>query len=61
MRRGAFGNYANATTLENEAKLIPNLVADGTMETEPSPAVYKVTSISSERYTIKTWLEGDYY
>ena len=58
VRGGAFGNHANATTLENEAKLIPNLVADGTMETKPSPAVYKVTSMSSERYAIKTWLEG---
>jgi len=27
------------------------------METEPSPAVYEVTSIGSERYTVETWLE----
>ena len=58
MRRGAFGNYANATTLEDEAKFIVYFITDGTMETEPSPAVYEVTSIGSERYTVETWLEG---
>ena len=58
MRRGTFGDHANATTLENEAKFVANFITDGTMETEPSPAVYKVASISYERYTIKTWLEG---
>jgi len=58
VRRGAFGDHANAATLENEAKLIPNLVTDSTMETEPSPAVYEVTTIGSERYTVETWFEG---
>ena len=52
------GDRANAATLENEAKLIPNLITNSTMETEPSPAVYEVTSIGSERYTVETWLEG---
>ena len=58
MRGRAFCDHANAATLENEAKLIPNLVTDSTMETEPSPAVYEVTSIGYERYTVETWLEG---
>ena len=58
MRGRAFGDHANAATLENEAKLIPNLITNSTMETEPSPAVYEVTSIGSERYTVETWLEG---
>ena len=53
MRGRAFCDHANAATLENEAKLIPNLVTDtdSTMETEPSPAVYEVTTIGSERYS----------
>ena len=58
MRGRTLGDHANAATLENEAKLIPNLITDSTMETEPSPAVYEVTSIGSERYTVETWLEG---
>ena len=45
------GDRANAATLENEAELIANLITDSTMETEPSPAVYEVTTIGSERYS----------
>ena len=51
MRGRAFCDHANAATLEDEAKPIPNLVTDSTMETEPSPAVYEVTTIGSERYS----------
>ena len=58
MRGRAFCDHANAATLEDEAKPIPNLVTDSTMETKPSPAVYEVTTIGSERYTVETWLEG---
>ena len=32
MRGRAFCDHANATTLENEAKLVPNLVTDSTMD-----------------------------
>ena len=58
MRGGALCDDANAATLKNEAKLVPNLVTDSTMETEPSPAVYEVTTVGSKRYTVETWLEG---
>ena len=58
MRGRALCDDANAATLKNEAKLVPNLVTDSTMETEPSPAVYEVTTIGSERYTVETWFEG---
>jgi len=42
MRGGALCDDANAATLQNVAKLVPHLVTDSTMETEPSAAVYKV-------------------
>ena len=58
MRQRTLSNRANLTLLENEAELITNLITDSTMETEPSPVVYEVTSIGSERYTVETWLEG---
>ena len=58
MRQRTLSNRANLTLLENEAELITNLITDSTMETLPSEAVYEVTSIGSERYTVETWLEG---
>ena len=42
MGGGALCDDANAATLQNVAKLVPHLVTDSTMETEPSAAVYKV-------------------
>ena len=60
MRGRAFCDHANAATLENEAKLIPNLITDSTMETVPPPAVYEVTTIGSERYTVETYLTLQY-
>ena len=35
MRGRALCNDANAASLQNVAKLVPNLVTDSTMETEP--------------------------
>ena len=32
MRQRTLGDRANAATLENEAKLVPNLVTDSTMD-----------------------------
>ena len=52
MRGGALCDDANTATLQNVAKLVPNLVTDSTMETEPSAAVYKVTTVGSKRYTV---------
>jgi hypothetical protein len=52
MRGRALCDDANAATLKNVAKLVPNLVTDSTMETEPSAAVYKVTTVGSKRYTV---------
>jgi hypothetical protein len=52
MRGGALCDDANTATLQNVAKLITNLVTDSTMETEPSTAVYKVTTVGSQRYTV---------
>ena len=52
MRGRALCDDANAATLQNEAKLVPNFVTDSTMETEPSAAVYKVTTVGSKRYTV---------
>ena len=52
MRGRALCDDAHATTLQNEAKLVPNFVTDSTMETEPSAAVYKVTTVGSKRYTV---------
>ena len=52
MRGGALCDDANTATLQNVAKLVPNLVTDSTMETEPSTAVYKVTTVGSKRYTV---------
>ena len=52
MRGRALCDDANATTLQNEAKLVPNFVTDSTMETEPSAAVYKVTTVGSKGYTV---------
>jgi hypothetical protein len=58
MRQRTLSDRANPATLKNEAELITNLITDSTMETLPSEAVYEVTSIGSERYTVETWLEG---
>ena len=52
MRGRALCDDANAAPLKNEAKLVPNLVTDSTMETEPFAAVYKVTTVGSKRYTV---------
>ena len=52
MRGRALCNDANAAPLQNVAKLVPNLVTDSTMETEPFAAVYKVTTVGSKRYTV---------
>ena len=52
MRGRALCDDANATTLKNVAKLVPNLVTDSTMESEPSTALYKVTTVGSKRYTV---------
>ena len=52
MRGGALCDDANTATLQNVAKLVPNLVTDSTMETEPFAAVYKVTTVGSKRYTV---------
>ena len=52
MRGRALCDDANAATLKNEAKFVPNLVTDSTMETEPFAAVYKVTTVGSKRYTV---------
>ena len=70
MRGRAFGDHANAATLENEAKLIPNLVTDSTMETEPSPVSGSVRSDVHQfrevhgrdlvgRSTIDSFYQGD--
>ena len=56
MRGGALCDDTNATSLKNEAKLVPNFVTDSTMETEPFPAVHEVTTVGSKRYTVKTSL-----
>ena len=58
MRGGALCDDTDATSLKNEAKLVPNFVTNSTMETEPFPAVHEVTTVGSKRYTVKTWLEG---
>ena len=52
MRGRALCDDANAATSKNVAKLVPNLVTDSTMETEPSAAVYKVTTVGSKRHTV---------
>ena len=52
MRGRALCDDANAATFKNVAKLVPNLVTDSTMETEPSAAVYKVTTVGSKRHTV---------
>ena len=57
MRQRTLSNRANPATFENEAELITNLIADSTMKAESFTAVYKVTSIGSERYTVETWFE----
>ena len=61
MRQRTLGNRANPTTFEDEAELITDLVTDGTMKTVPFTAVHEVTRISSEGYTVETWLEGARY
>jgi len=58
MRLRTLGDRANPTALEDEAELITDLVADGPMKTKSFTAVYMVTRVSSEGYTVKTWLEG---
>ena len=57
MRLRTLGNGANPTAFEDEAELITDLVADGPMKTKSFTAVYIVTCVSSEGYTVKTWLE----
>ena len=57
MRLRAFGYQANPAALEDEAELITDLVADGPMKTKTFTAMYIVTRVRSERYTVKTWLE----
>ena len=62
MRLRAFGYQANPAALEDEAELITDRVADGPMKTKSSSdksftAVYIVTRVSSEGYTVKNWLE----
>ena len=52
MRGGALCDDANTATLQNVTKLVPNLVTDSTMESEPSTALYKVTTVGSKRYTV---------
>ena len=57
MRLRTLGNGANPTAFEDEAELITDLVADGPMKTKSFTAMYIVTRVSSEGYTVKTWLE----
>ena len=44
MRGGALCDDANTATLQNVTELVPNLVTDSTMESEPSAALNKVTT-----------------
>ena len=57
MRLRTLGNGANPTAFKDEAELITDLVADGPMKTKSFTAMYIVTRVSSEGYTVKTWLE----
>ena len=44
--------------MKQQAELITDLITDGTMKTEPFTAVYEVTRIGFEGYTVESWLEG---
>jgi hypothetical protein len=52
MRGGALCDDANTATLQKVTKLVPNLVTDSTMESEPPTALHKVTTVGSKRYTV---------
>jgi hypothetical protein len=52
MRGGALCDDANTATLQKVTKLVPNLVTDSTMESEPSTTLNKVTTVGSKRYTV---------
>ena len=49
MRASAVGDEAYLAALKYEAKFVSNPVIDGTMETEPLTAAYKVARIGSKR------------
>ena len=49
---------ADPTAFEDEVELVPNLVTDSTMETEPFTAAHEVTRIGSEGDTVETCLVG---
>ena len=57
-RQKTLSNRADPTAFEDEVELVPNLVTDSTMETEPFTAAHEVTRIGSEGYSGETWLEG---